>query len=186
MVEFLRNLLAADFMPHVQCLRDPAVIWLQVTSDGLIAASYFIIPLALLRFVKQRGDLAFRWVFLLFGLFILACGITHAFSVLTLWHPVYRLEGVIKAITSVISFSTAILLVRVLPNALLMPGPAQIRQLNATLQQRVRERTQELEKSRLDLQAKQALFIELSTMLDVAHVLIRDLDGRIVFWSGGA
>ena len=39
-------------------------------------------------------------------MFILACGTTHLMGAVTVWHPIYRLEGVIKAITAVASVAT--------------------------------------------------------------------------------
>ena len=155
MLEFLRKLFSADFMPHVYCLRLQEVIWLHVISDGLIAASYFLIPAALVLLINRRRDLAFSWMFALFGLFILACGSTHVLAIYTLWHPVYRFEGAMKAVTALASILTAILLFRLLPHAVALPSPSQlrseveqrrsaennVRQLNAELENRVSERT---------------------------------------------
>jgi PAS domain S-box-containing protein len=200
MVEFFRKLLAVDFAPHVYCLREPAVVWLHAGSDAAIAAAYLAIPIALLALVRLRRDLAFRRVYLLFGFFILACGITHGFAVWTLWHPVYRLEGVVKALTALLSIPTAVLLIRLMPEALALPSQAQlhdevearraaeneVRQLNAQLERRVLERTTELEKSRVDLDANTARLSELTAALDMAQLIVRRFDGEIVFWSRGA
>jgi PAS domain S-box-containing protein len=200
MVEFFRKLFGVDFAPHVYCLREPAVVWLHAASDAAIAAAYLAIPIALLALVRLRRDLAFRRVFLLFGFFILACGITHVFAVWTLWHPVYRLEGVVKALTALLSIPTAILLIRLMPEALALPSQAQlheevnarraaeneVRQFNAQLERRVIERTAELEKSRIDLDANTARLSELTAALDMAQLIVRRFDGEIVFWSRGA
>src|SRR5437868_3246440 len=106
MLQFFRSLFQTDFMPHLYCLRgDPAVLWLQVISDLAIAAAYYAIPLVLLRVVIRRADLLFRRVAVLFVLFIAACGTTHLLEVWTIWFPVYRLEGVLKAITALLSVS---------------------------------------------------------------------------------
>jgi PAS domain S-box-containing protein len=197
MVDFFRKLLGADFVPHVFCLREPAVVWLHAASDTAIAGAYLAIPITL---VKLRRDLAFRWIFLLFGLFILACGITHIFAVWTLWHPVYRLEGVVKAFTAFVSIPTAILLIKLIPAALALPSPArlreevsarraaenEVRQLNAELERRVLERTEELEKSMIDLDVNTARLSELTAALDMAQLIVRRFDGEIVFWSRGA
>ena len=95
--------------PHGFCLAwEPGLIWLQAGSDLVIAASYYSIPLALVVFARRRTDLAFRWISSLFAAFILACGTTHLFSVLTLWVPAYWAEGVVKAVTAVISIVTAL------------------------------------------------------------------------------
>lgn len=109
-------------MPHVYCLRDPGVVALHAISDGLIAASYFAIPITLILIVRRRTDLAFRWAYILFGIFIFACGATYVLAVVTLWCPVYRLEGATKLLTALASAATAVLLVRLVPQALAAPG----------------------------------------------------------------
>ena len=103
MIGFLRHLLSTDFTPHGYCLRLPEVIWLHEISDLVIALSYFLIPVALIYLIRVRRDLIYPWMFLLFGLFIVSCGATHLLAVVVLWHPVYRLDGLIKAITAVAS-----------------------------------------------------------------------------------
>ena len=63
----------SDFMPHGYCyLWKPEIIWLHAISDGLIALSYYFIPLTLVYLVRKRRDLPFNWVFLMFGVFILS------------------------------------------------------------------------------------------------------------------
>ena len=108
MLEFFRQLFSTDFMPHVYCLREPALIALHTISDGLIALAYFLIPVALIILFRRRRDLAFRWAYFLFAIFILACGTGHILGIVTLWHPVYRLEGLVKALTAFASVATAI------------------------------------------------------------------------------
>ncbi len=147
MLEFFQKLFSTDFMPHVYCLRLPAVIWLHVISDGVIAASYFLIPAALILLTQRRKDLAFSWMFALFGLFILACGSTHVMSIYTLWHPVYRFDGLVKAVTAMASLPTAFLLFQLLPKAVALPSPAQYRKLVEELEQRVADRTAQLSAS---------------------------------------
>ena len=98
-------------MPHGHCYYwRPEIVWLHVVSDLLIGLAYFSIPLMLLYFVRKRNDTPFHWLFLLFAGFIFWCGTTHFMSVLTLWIPMYRLDGVIKAITAGISVYTAFIL----------------------------------------------------------------------------
>ena len=161
MLEFFRKLFTPDFMPHGYCMRwSSDVIWLHVASDSLTALAYYVIPFALIYFVRKRKDLAFDWMFVLFGLFILACGTTHVMGIVTLWHPVYRLDGVVKAITALVSIPTAFLLVRLIPTAVQLPSPddlrrqidrrvsaeRELRDLNVLLEQRVEERTNKLKR----------------------------------------
>src|ERR1035438_5530648 len=78
MVEFLSNILSTSpFMPHGMCFMwEPGVLWLHVISDLLIAAAYYAIPVLLFRFSRRRRDVGFNWIFVAFGVFILACGST--------------------------------------------------------------------------------------------------------------
>jgi hypothetical protein len=46
MLDFFRKLLITDFMPHVYCLREQGLIKLHLLSDGVIALSYAMIPIA--------------------------------------------------------------------------------------------------------------------------------------------
>jgi signal transduction histidine kinase len=131
----------SHFTPHGFCLAwDPGLIWLQAASDVLIALAYFSIPAALLVFLRRRRDLAFKPVFGLFALFIMACGTTHIMGALTLWVPAYWIDGAIKALTAVLSISTAIILWPLLPRALALPSPALLRDANAALAREIEER----------------------------------------------
>jgi PAS domain S-box-containing protein len=141
MVEFLRKLLSSDFMGHGYCyLWKPDIIWLHAVSDGLIALAYYVIPVALVYFVRKRRDLPFHWMFFMFGIFIFGCGTTHAMEVWTLWHGTYRLAGVIKALTAVASMATAVALVPLISRALLLPSPGQLSAANLKLEREIAER----------------------------------------------
>ncbi len=128
MLNFWLQLFRSDFMPHVYCLRDPGVIALHVASDAVIAFSYFVIPFALVLLRRKRPDIKVGWMFLVFGLFIVACGITHVMSIYTLWHPVYRLEGALKAITALVSLSGALLSLKIVPVLAKLPSQEQHQQ----------------------------------------------------------
>ncbi|MEJ0037780.1 MAG: PAS domain-containing protein [Gammaproteobacteria bacterium] len=156
-----------NFMPHGMCyLWQPGILSLHVISDALIALAYFSIPFTLLYFVRKRGDLQFHWMFVCFAVFIVACGTTHLMEIWTIWNPDYWVTGGIKAVTALASVPTAILLLRLVPQALLLPSPSalesanralqgevrereraeeQVRQINAQLEARVAERTAQLE-----------------------------------------
>ncbi|HEY1125463.1 MAG TPA: histidine kinase dimerization/phosphoacceptor domain -containing protein [Sphingobium sp.] len=130
-----------NLTPHGYCLLwAPGLIWLHAVSDTIIALAYFSIPLALIWFVHQRKDLEFRWVFLLFVCFIMACGMTHVMAVLTLWVAAYGLEGIIKVATAGLSVATAMLLWPLIPRLLALPSPAQLATVNASLQGEIAEK----------------------------------------------
>jgi PAS domain S-box-containing protein len=114
--------------PHGFCLLwEPGLIWLHAVSDSAIALAYFTIPLALAIVARRRRDLVFRPLFICFAAFILLCGTGHWLDLLTLWIPLYWVQGVIKAATALASVATAIALWWLLPQALALPSPAQLR-----------------------------------------------------------
>lgn len=128
-------------MPHGHCyLWEPALLWLNVLSDALIAMAYFTIPLTLIAFVRRRKDLQFHWMFLCFAVFILACGTSHLLEIWTIWFPDYWLAGAIKAITAMASIPTAFLLMKLLPFALALPSPAALAASNEQLRLEIEDR----------------------------------------------
>jgi signal transduction histidine kinase/ActR/RegA family two-component response regulator len=168
MTDTIRRLLSeGNFMPHGMCyLWQPGVLGLHIVSDALITLAYFCISFALAYFVHKRKDLQFHWMFTCFAVFIVACGATHLLEIWVIWYPTYWLSGSIKALTALASLPTAILLLRLIPQALQLPSPsalrianmdlerevavrkraeADTRELNERLEARVAERTRELE-----------------------------------------
>ncbi len=126
-----------DLLPHGFCYQwKPALIWLHAMSDILIALAYFLIPLALIYFVRRRLDLPFSWMFVCFGVFIAACGATHVMEVWTLWVPAYWLAGGVKVITAIASVPTALFLVNLMPKLLSLPSPHEMTAANEELSRR--------------------------------------------------
>lgn len=142
MLTFFSGLFSGSpFMPHGMCfLWDPGVLWLHVISDAIIAAAYYAIPFLLIRFSRKRPDIQFNWIFVAFGSFILACGTAHLLAAITVWHPVYRLDGVVKAVTAAASMSTLLLLIPMMPTLISLPSPSQLKRVNDTLALEIEER----------------------------------------------
>jgi PAS domain S-box-containing protein len=85
----------------------------------LIGISYVAISATLAYLVhRARRDIPFSWMFLAFGLFIVACGGTHFMEVLTVWHPFYWLAGDVKVVTAFASVATALTLPSLVPKVL--------------------------------------------------------------------
>ncbi|HYH23528.1 MAG TPA: ATP-binding protein [Azospirillum sp.] len=134
---------SGSLMPHGFCLLwQPELLALHVSSDVVTGLSYYSIPVALVYFVRKRRDVAFSWVFWLFAAFILACGTTHLFSVWTLWEADYAAEGMIKAVTAIVSMLTAVALWLLMPKALALPSPSQLAMANQALHREITERRQ--------------------------------------------
>jgi PAS domain S-box-containing protein len=151
MFNFVRRLLeTGGFMPHGMCyLWDPGLIRLHLLSDLIIGLSYVAISLGLVYFVRQaKNDIPFSWIFLGFGVFILACGATHFMEVWTLWTPVYWLSGAVKVVTAAASVVVAIALPPLLPKSLALIRSAKLSEqrkldletVNALLRQEICER----------------------------------------------
>lgn len=204
-------------MPHGHCyLWTPGLIKLHVISDVLIALAYFSIPLTLGWFVRRRRDIDFGWMFILFGVFILACGMTHVMEVWNIWHSNYWLSGLVKATTALASVPTAVLLTKLMPQALLVPSPKQLqavnrtleeevqtrraaeeklRELNTDLEGRVARRTADLERANAELRrlleeqkrAEEAL-AQLAIIVQSSGdaIISKKLDGTITSWNPGA
>ena len=155
--------------------------WLHILSDLGVWSAYLAIPCVLGYFVLRRRDIPFRTIFLLFGGFILACGTTHLMEALIFWWPAYRLAGVIKLFTAIISWGTVMALVPVVPKVLAMRSPeelereikertAEMTHANESLQAEVRERQRaEAEISRLNREL-QSRADELQTILNIVPI----------------
>jgi PAS domain S-box-containing protein len=140
-MEFLDIFFSSQFIPHGHCyLWKPGLVWLHVISDSLTALAYYSIAVMLVYFVRQRQDLPFGGIFLMFSTFIIACGTTHLMDVWTLWYPIYWLSGLIKAITAFVSVLTALQLFPLIPQALALPSPAQLEAANSQLAKEIGER----------------------------------------------
>lgn len=155
MPEFLRAFFAGDYAPHGYCLMwHPGLVWTHVISDALIAAAYFSIPIALVTFVRRRGDVEFGRMFWLFALFILSCGLTHVMGIWNLWNGDYAAEATIKAITAAASVPTAVLLWPLLPKMLAIPSPSMLQRKNEELAAALAERDQLLQELKAEAEQR--------------------------------
>ena len=216
MMNFIESLFSSDgFMPHGFCyLWNAKLVWLHVISDSLIALAYFSIPVTLIYFIRKRRDLPFNWIFVCFGLFILACGSTHLMEVWTLWHANYWFSGAIKALTAMASVPTATLLVDLVPEAIRLPSPKALRdeiaerkraqealiEAKNELERRVQERTADLtnanEKLIAEIEQRKLAEDGLRRSEERSRLLIEgaedyaifslDPSGHVTSWNAGA
>src|ERR1051326_8313261 len=102
---------------HAYCyLGNSRLIAIHAVTDSLIYLSYTAISVTLAYLVhRTRHEIPFRWMFLAFGTFIIACGFTHLMEVIVLWHPLYWLGGDVNLLTAVASVITAIALPTLVP-----------------------------------------------------------------------
>ncbi len=130
-----------SFMPHGYCMMwKPGLVLLHVIADAGIVIAYYSIPIALFSMVRRRKELPFPSLFVLFGAFILACGTTHLFSIITLWEAWYWAEGAIKGVTAALSLATVAVLVPKLPELIALRKPEEVEAARAKLQDQIQRR----------------------------------------------
>lgn len=160
MFDFFRKLFdTSGFPPRWYCGSWSAGHgWLHIFSDLGVWSAYLAIPCVLGYFILRKKDVPFRMIFWLFAAFILACGTTHLMEAIIFWWPAYRLAGVIKLATALISWATVLALIPATPRALAMRSPeeleqeiserrraeAELRGMQAELEEKVLLRTAEL------------------------------------------
>ena len=167
----------SGLIPHGFCINwTPSLLWSYVVSDALIVLAYYSIPFALAYFVLQRKDLKFRWIYLMFGAFIFACGTTHLMAIVLLWQPLYWVDVALKAATAVVSVITASSLIWIIPRAIRLPSPVQLEaEIN---ERREAQRSLEASESRLIAQSRQ-----LTTLIESIpdFIVLKDESGRWMF-----
>ena len=126
-------------MPHAFCfVGRKDLILLHVLSDLTIALAYFMIPVTMLYFLRRyQNRISFNWAIALFAAFITLCGITHVFGIITIWQPVYYLQGWIKALTALVSLATALAIIPLVPRLLSMRSPQELQESNHRLQEEI-------------------------------------------------
>lgn len=168
--DFLTHLLHTEgFPPRWLCGTGwlPFTGWFMITADLLIFTAYTSIPLLLLYFINKKKDMAFPKIFWLFAAFIFACGVSHLLDAIMFWWPAYRLNALEKFMTGLVSWTTVLTLIPIIPEALKLKSPfalekeieerkkieTELRNLNLNLENIVAERTQALNEKAGQLEA---------------------------------
>lgn len=165
----------SDFIPHGYCLKwSPQLLWMHVASDVFIVLSYYSIPISLFYFARHRKDLPYPWLIAMFGAFILACGTTHLLSAVSVWIPLYWLDGYLKVFTAIISVATAVAMLWIIPFALQLPSAAE---LQAQIDEKIRAQSaldlayQQLQQNHQQLQATQAQLVQSEKMVALGQLI---------------
>ncbi|MGB5916628.1 MAG: ATP-binding protein, partial [Phormidesmis sp.] len=164
------SLPSSQYIPHGHCyLWQTPLVALHMTSDLLIALSYFSIPLTLVYFVYKRKHLFPVRLLLLFGSFIFLCGLGHVFDVVTLWYPIYWTSGTVRAFTALVSGFTAVELTILLPQFLALHDVDSVNQ-------RLEAEVHAQEITQRELEANQKVFRSAFYDIPIGMVLV-SLDG---------
>jgi PAS domain S-box-containing protein len=179
MPELAHRLFDPDLLAHATCEAwRSQLFWLNAVADGMIALAHYTVAFTILYFARKRHDLDFRWMVLVFAAFVFACGMTHTLEVWTIWKPACLMEGVVNLGAGLLSVTTAVLLIALVPRALVLPSPAQLELANCALARQIEER------KRTEAQLAQAL-AETSDVMETIPdlVCVLDGDGRLVRWN---
>lgn len=173
LVEFFKKLFdSSDWPPRWHCGRWTEFHgWLYIISDLLIWTAYFTIPVVIIRYISKKQEVRFVRLYFLFAAFILACGATHFLDAVAFWIPAYRLNGLVRLITGVISWITVFYLVRILPTVFSLKTQ---NELEAEIEQRKKAEQQ----SRESEEQAQTIF----NAAPDAIIVIND-EGRIIKWN---
>ena len=186
MFDFLSTLIDTDGFPQrwecgVAWQQNPALGWIHICSDLATFAAYTLIPCVLGYFLYRRRDLTYPSVFLLFCIFIFACGTVHLLEALIFWWPAYRLSAVFKVITAAASWGTVTMMAVTVPHALKLRSPEQ-------LEHEVAKRTQEYRAVSGSLRAESGERKRLAEIVNSSRdaIFTKTLDGIITSWNDGA
>ena len=171
---------------------------LPLISEVLMVLAYSLIFFTLVCFLLKRKNLKLRWLLAGFAVFVLAFGTAQLLEIWNARHATYWFPGTVQAITALASVAAAMLLVKLVPQALWLPSASILRATIVELEQeidrlerRARERTEQLAVAREESEAAmakrwQAELISLHTrqLLQTisdnlpAAICVKDLDGR--------
>ena len=180
MFDLLRTIFTpGNFEPHIVHFipNNMGLVWFMVAGNALIALSYTLIPAALLYLIRKRKDIMFTPIFWLFAAFILLCGLTHVMHIMIFWYPAYWLEGVVLAITGIVSIFTFFALLYVIPLGLKLKSPKQMEEINNKLSAEIenhKKTDEELKKKNQDFERINKEIIEKSGESEKMNKLMVD------------
>ncbi len=172
----------SDFPPRWSCgpgwQNEPAWGWLHIVSDLAVWGAYLAIPILLAYFLRRRPDIPFPRILWLFVAFIFACGTVHLVEAGMFWWPAYRLSGLVKLATAIVSWATVFALVPVLPLLLSFRSPMQLADI-------VKLRTEELERLTGQLQQEVDRRAQIAKTLEEKEARLRMAlrGGRMGTWD---
>jgi len=128
-------------MPLGQCYQwMPDLLWTNAVSDALTGIAFYAIAAALLVLRRKPRDLNFNQVFVLFAVFLFACGTSRFLAIWAIWQPVYWLDAAFRALAAVATVATAVRMLPMIPKAMELPSTTKLRAVIDQLEHQIEER----------------------------------------------
>jgi PAS domain S-box-containing protein len=164
------------------------LVWTHVTADVLIGVSYVAISATLTYLVYRLGSrVPFHWMFIAFGAFIVACGMTHFMEVLTIWKPYYWLSAEVKIVTAFASIVTAVALPGTIPKvAGLIDAATKSEQRRQHLEDTQRVLESQLQSKSQDVRQLATEIADRNRALATANEALQASDSRLTAIIGSA
>ena len=144
--------------------------------DLVTFVSYVGIALVLWCYIRRRHTREFRPIFVMFGLFIVSCGWSHAMEVVCSVWPIYHAAQLVSAMTAAVSMATLLLLIPMTPRAMAIPQVGTL----ASLLEELTKTNRRLRESVLLLEKKDPALAEEETRRALAeHKRIADRVDRV-------
>ena len=139
MSSVLNQLFEADaFSPHGFCLAwQPGLLATHAVSDAVMSFCYLVVSGIIFVFGQRRPDMGPATLYYSLSIVFAMCGATHLFDILVLWLPYYPEQGVLKALAAMASLPALAVSIKLLPQALAAPSPAQLEAVSQRLQEEI-------------------------------------------------
>ncbi len=176
-------------------LGSPALTWIHFIGNAFIGISFLAIAGTLVYVAqKERRSLQLRWVHLAFGLLAIVCGLTYLVEAITVWIPVYVLSASLTIFTAIVSLIAAVMLPLEIPGIIALIQKTETAEREG-LENRVRDRTMELEVVNVALQAEiteririEKQLVKIASIVEFSNdaILTTTLEGIVTTWNKGA
>lgn len=177
----------------------PWLGWLHVWSDLAIWSACLATLVFFAVYTFRRMDLSHSRCLLLFGICIFAIGTTQLMEAVMFWWPAYRLAGLIKLMTAIVSWVSLVVLVPQVTRGMAIRSQNEtereiaarkraehaLQQVNAELERRVQQRTADLTLAADALREERELLR--TTLRSIGDgVVVTDTRGHVTFLNGVA
>jgi signal transduction histidine kinase len=157
-------------------------------SQVTIAGAYLAIASAIAYFLIKDQNIQYRWMLWLFSGFFISAGIGHLLEIWAIQHPIAEISTVTNIVTAVIAPIAAVMLIKILPEALKLPNleqqKANIKILEAALVKLQKTKT-ELQQAQQHLVLSEKMSALGQMMASIAHEInnpINFINGNIQYF----